>query len=52
MRAVPVTGTYYVLHRYRNFPGKEKLMSVVWVHTLMTSVYFFTISPSSPWGVE
>lgn len=48
MRPTQVIVIYHVKQRNRNFPGQEKWMSAVWVHTLMTSVSLFTICPSSP----
>ena len=52
MRPMQVIVIYHVKQRNRNFPGQEKWMSAVWVHTLMTSVSLFTICPSSPWSGE
>lgn len=48
MRAMQVIVIYHVKHRNKNFPGQEKRMSAVWVHTLRTPVSLFTICPSSP----
>lgn len=48
MKAMPIIGTYYILLSYKHFPDKEKLMSVIWVHTLMTSVSLLTICSPSP----
>lgn len=52
MKTMPVIGTFYILNSYKHSLDKEKLLSVVWVYTLMISVSLFTICLPSPWDGE